>query len=102
MLGHESSNQSNLIGSDIKIPLNDYQLSMSLNKRVANDQSSPIGTLKNTALVKNDLTLGLTKFGKRNLITIELKDFSMDYGIPGSPEGHINGVDLTLRIKHKN
>ena len=97
LFGHESSNQSNLIGSDVNIPLNDYQLSMSLNNRSANDQSSPIGTLKNTALEKNDLTLNLTKFGEKDLITIELKDFSMDYGIPGSPEGHINGVDLALK-----
>ena len=97
LFGHESSNQSNLIGSDINIPLNDYQLSLSLNNRSANNQSSPIGTLKNTALEKNDLTLGLTKFGEKNLITIELKDFAMDYGIPGSPEGHINGVDLALK-----
>ena len=76
---------------------NDYQLSISYNNRSANDQSSPIGTLKNTALEKNDLTLGLTKFGEKDLITIELKDFSMDYGIPGSPEGHINGVDLSIK-----
>ena len=99
LFGHESSNQSNLIGSDVNIPLNDYQLSMSLNNRSANDQSSPIGTLKNTALEKNDLTLNLTKFGEKDLIIIELKDFSMDYGIPGSPEGHINGVDLALKNK---
>ena len=97
LFGHESSNQSNLIGSDINIPLNDYQLSLSLNNRSANNQSSPIGTLENTALEKSDLTFGLTKFGEKDLITIELKDFTMDYGIPGSPEGHINGVDLALR-----
>jgi len=97
LFGHESSNESNLIGSDINIPLNDYQLAISLNNRSANDQSSPIGTLKNTALEKNDLTLSLTRFGERDLISIELKDFSMDYGIPGSPEGHINGVDLALK-----
>ena len=97
LFGHESSNQSNLIGSDVNIPLNDYQLAISLNNRSANDQSSPIGTLENTALEKNDLTLNLTKFGETDLITIELKDFSMDYGIPGSPEGHIDGVDLALK-----
>ena len=97
LFGHESSNQSNLIGSDVNIPLNDYQLAISLNNRSTNDQSSPIGTLENTALEKNDLTLNLTKFGEKDLITIELKDFSMDYGIPGSPEGHIDGVDLALK-----
>ena len=97
LFGHESSNQSNLIGSDINIPLKNYQLSMSFNDRSANNQSSPVGILENTALDKNDLTLGLTKFGEKNLISIEFKNFTMDYGIPGSPEGHIDGVDLALK-----
>ena len=97
LFGYESSNQSDLIGSDINIPLNSYQLSISLNNRSANNQSSPLGTLKNTALEKSDLTLGLTKFRKKDLLTLEIKDFAMDYGIPGSPEGHINGVDLDLK-----
>ena len=65
LFGHDSANQSNWFGADVNIPLNDYQLSMSLNNRSANDQSSPIGTLKNTALEKNDLTLSLTKFVKK-------------------------------------
>ena len=97
LFGHESSNQSDLVGSDINIPLNSYQLSISLNNRSANNQSSPLGTLKNTSLEKSDLTLGLTKFGDKDLLTLEIKDFAMDYGIPGSPEGHINGVDLDLK-----
>ena len=97
LFGHESSNQSNLIGTDINIPLNSYQLSMSLNNRSANNQSSPVGTLKNTALEKSNLTIGLTKFREKNLLTLEIKDFAMGYGIPGSPEGHINGVDLDLK-----
>jgi iron complex outermembrane receptor protein len=70
---------------------------MSLNNRSANNQSSPVGTLKNTALEKSNLTLGLTKFREKNLLTLEIKDFAMGYGIPGSPEGHINGVDLDLK-----
>ena len=99
LFGHESSNQSNLIGSDINIPLKNYQFSMSFNDRSANNQSSPVGILENTALDKNDLTLGLTKFGEKDLISVEFKNFTMDYGIPGSPEGHINGVDLALKNK---
>ena len=97
LFGHESSNQSNLIGSDINIPLKNYQFSMSYNDRSANNQSSPVGILENTALDKNDLTLGLTKFGEKDLISVEFKNFTMDYGIPGSPEGHIDGVDLALK-----
>ena len=45
-------------------------LSLSLNNRSANNQSSPIGTLENTALEKSDLTFGLTKFGEKDLITM--------------------------------
>ena len=97
LFGHESSNQSNLIGSDINIPLKNYQFSMSYNDRSANNQSSPVGILENTALDKTDLTLGLTKFGEKDLISVEFKNFTMDYGIPGSPEGHIDGVDLALK-----
>ena len=99
LFGHESSNQSNLIGSDINIPLKNYQFSMSFNDRSANNQSSPVGILENTALDKNDLTLGFTKFGEKDPISVEFKNFTMDYGIPGSPEGHINGVDLALKNK---
>ena len=95
--GHESSNESKLLGANINIPLNTYQLFTSLTNRKSSDQSSPLGSLKNTALIKNDFTLAVTKFGTKNLTTLQIKDFSMDYGIPGSPEGHINGVDLDLK-----
>ena len=56
-----------------------------------------MGSLKNTALIKNDLSIAVTKFGAKNFTSLQIKDFSMDYGIPGSPEGHINGVDLELK-----
>ena len=90
--GHESSNQSKLLGTNISIPLNTYQLFTSITNRKSNDQSSPLGSLKNTALIKNDLSIAVTKFGAKNFTALQIKDFSMDYGIPGSPEGHINGV----------
>ena len=95
--GHESSNQSKLLGTNISIPLNTYQLFTSITNRKSNDQSSPLGSLKNTALIKNDLSIAVTKFGAKNFTSLQIKDFSMDYGIPGSPEGHINGVDLELK-----
>ena len=97
LFGHESSNQSKLLGTNINIPLKTYQLFTSLTTRKTNNQSSPLGSLKNTALIKNDLTIAVTKFGTKNFTTFQIKDFSMDYGIPGSPEGHINGVDLDLK-----
>ena len=97
LIGHESSNRSNFLGANIQIPLKDYQFSTSLSVRESSNQTSPLGTLKNTALIKNDFSFAFTKFGLKNYTTMQLKDFSTNYGIPGSPEGHINGVDLELK-----
>jgi len=96
VLGHENSNQSSFGGMDIVIPLNNYQFSSSLIRRESGNQSSPIGTLENTALIKNDYTHSITKFGRSSVSTFIIGNFSMEYGIPGSPEGHISGVDLTM------
>ena len=97
LMGHESSNQSNLLSANINIPLKSYQIFTNYTKRTARDQSSPLGDLKNTALMKDDFTFAITKFGQKNYTTLQIKDFAMDYGIPGSPEGHIDGVDLKLK-----
>ena len=97
LMGHESSNQSNLLSANINVPLKSYQIFTNYSKRTARDQSSPIGDLKNTALIKDDFTFAITKFGQKNFSTLQIKNFSMDYGIPGSPEGHIDGVDLKLK-----
>ena len=97
LLGHESSNQSNLFSANINVPLKSYQFFTAYTKRVSNDQSSPLGNLENTALIKDDLTFAITKFRQKNYSTLQVKSFEMDYGIPGSPEGHIDGVDLKLK-----
>ena len=97
LMGHESSNQSNLLSANINVPLKSYQFFTAYTKRVSNDQSSPLGNLENTALIKNDFTFSITKFGQKKHSTIQVKNFAMDYGIPGSPEGHIDGVDLKLK-----
>ena len=97
LMGHESSNQSNLLSANMNVPLKSYQIFTNYTKRTAKDQSSPIGDLKNTALIKDDFTFAVTKFGQKNFSTLQIKNFSMDYGIPGSPEGHIDGVDLKLK-----
>ena len=97
LMGHESSNQSNLLSANINIPLKSYQIFTNFSARTSNDQSSPLGNLKNTALIKNDFTFAITKFGQKNFTTLQFKNLAMDYGIPGSPEGHIDGVDLKLK-----
>ena len=97
LMGHESTNQSNLLSANINVPMKSYQVFTNYTKRTAKDQSSPLGTLRNTALIKDDFTLAITKFGQKNFSTLQIKSFLMNYGIPGSPEGHIDGVDLKLK-----
>ena len=96
LFGHESSNQSSLGNINIIIPFNNYQFSTSITKRVSKNQTSPKGSLKNTALTKNEYAYSVTQFGKKNITTLSFRDYSSNYGIPGSPEGHIEGVDLRM------
>ena len=101
IFGHESSNQSNIGSFNIIFPSNNYQFTSSLVKRDSKNQSSPIGSLKNTALSKSDVSSSVTKFGKSSISTFIIGEFSMQYGIPGSPEGHIAGVDLKMKNKNQ-
>ena len=101
IFGHESSNQSNIGSYNIIFPSNNYQFTSSLVRRDSKNQSSPIGSLQNTALSKNDVSSSITKFGKSSISTFIIGEFSMQYGIPGSPEGHIAGVDLKMKNKNQ-
>jgi len=97
IFGTESSNSS-LFGNIIcYLPINDkHQLRFSFLNRNTGDQISPIGTLANTSLSNQESTASYSYFGKDSRSTITYEQLSMDYGIPGSPEGHINGVDINL------
>ncbi len=97
LFGTESSNSS-LFGNVVcYLPLNyNHQLRFSLLSRNTGDQISPIGTLANTALSNLEATGSYSYFGKDYRSTFSYVQLAMNYGIPGSPEGHISGVDIDM------
>jgi len=98
VFGTESSSSS-IFGNIVYYqPINDKnQLRLSLLKRNSGDQMSPIGVVANTALTNNEVTGSYTYFGSDYRTTFSLEQIAMNYGIPGSPEGHISGVDIEMK-----
>ena len=97
IFGTESSSSS-LFGNVVcYLPLNyNHQLRFSLLSRNTGDQISPIGPLTNTALSNIEATGSYSYFGKDYRSTFSYGQLAMNYGIPGSPEGHISGVDIDM------
>ena len=97
LLGTESSNQSTFGNMVIYIPIqSQHQFKFTILNREANDQKTPLGVLGNTALTNNEISGSYSYFRQADRSTISLEHMSMDYGIPGSYEGHINGVDIHM------
>ena len=96
ILGGESFNKG-LHGSLMfYVPIKNNQLNVMINNRNTNNQTSPIGTLENTYSKTSNYKLGFTKYNKHSYVNFVFENFNMDYGIPPSIEGHINGVDIKL------
>ena len=97
LIGIESSNSS-LFGNFVAyIPINyRQQLRFSMLGRKTGNQISPIGPLANTGLSNFEITGSYSYFGKAFHSTFSYEKITMNYGIPGSPEGHIDGVDIDL------
>ena len=96
ILGHENSSNANVAYIGSIIPKGDYQICSSISSRTADDQSSPNGLVENTALSKLDMFISIGEYNQKGFSLLSLENFQMSYGIPGSPEGHINGVDLKM------
>ena len=94
--GGESYN-SGLYGNMIfYIPFGNNQLNLVASNRDTRTQTSPIRELQNTYSQTSNYKLGFTRYNKRGYLNFIFEDYSMDYGIPPSLEGHINGVDIKL------
>ena len=95
-LGSESFNQGLYGNIFFYIPIKNNQLNISLNNRVNDNQGSPIGVLDNTASNTKNYKLGFTSYMRNKYLNIIAENYDMDYGIPPSPSGHIDGVDIGL------
>ena len=67
-----------------------------VNRRRASDTQTPFGTLGNTSLSNMNFSAGTSLIKDWGYIGISGDDYRSDYGIPGSPEGHISGVNIAL------
>ena len=96
MFGGASYNKgiySNLI---FYIPYKNNQFNISINNRNTDNQTSPVGTLENTYSKTENLKLSYSKYNEHNYLNFIIENYNMNYGIPASYEGHINGVDIDL------
>ena len=94
--GYETGNQGFFNNFSVLTPVQNNNLRFSLSHRKAGDQQTPQGTLKNTSLNTTEGFIGLTRFKGHKRGTISIEHITMDYGIPGSAEGHISGVDMEM------
>ena len=78
------------------IPIKNSQINISLSNSSTKNQSSPIGELENTYSGTSNYKLGFTNYNADGYINFMIENYNMNYGIPPSLEGHMNGVDIKL------
>ena len=77
-------------------PIGDFAGNVEWNRRLASDIQTPIGVLKNTALSNVNFSGGASLIKPWGFIGASGSSYRSDYGVPGSPEGHISGVNIAL------
>ena len=78
------------------IPIGDLAWRLELNRRSTDDTHTPIGVLENTSLSQTNFSTGISMVKDWGHFGFSGGSYSSDYGIPGSPEGHIQGVTIDL------
>ena len=101
LFGTESSNNSKFGNIISYFPINKRnQVRFSILNRATDNQTAIMNDttkiLKNTALNNNEMMGTYSYFGKKNQLIFSFSKIKMDYGIPGSLEGHIDGVDIKM------
>ena len=94
--GAESFNSAIYGNIFLYIPIQNNQINLSINKRNTQNQTSPIGELKNTKSKTTNYKLGFSEYYQNSFINCIIENYNMNYGIPPSQEGHMNGVDIKM------
>jgi len=92
----ESVNSGWASTTGLVAPLGPFATRFEWNRRLASDTQTPIGTLENTWLSNVNFSTGTSLIKDWGYIGFSGGRYRSDYGIPGSPEGHIRGVNITL------
>ncbi len=77
-------------------PIGDFAGNVEWNRRLASDIQTPVGVLENTALSNVNFSGGTSLIKPWGFIGVSGSSYRSDYGVPGSPEGHISGVNIAL------
>ena len=97
MLGWESFNQGVYGNVSLYIPIKNNQLNITINNRKSDNQTSPTKELENTYSEVSNYKLGFTRYNDDGYINFIIEQYDMNYGIPPSLEGHIDGVDIEMK-----
>lgn len=92
----ESVNTGLMSRTGIMVPLGDFAGNIEWNRRHASNTQTPIGMIENTALSNQNFSIGTSFIKPWGFIGASGSRYRSDYGIPGSPEGHIDGVNIAL------
>ena len=77
-------------------PIGDFAGNVEWNRRRASDIQTPMGVLENTDLSNVNFSGGASLIKPWGFIGASGSSYRSDYGVPGSPEGHISGVNIAL------
>ncbi len=92
----ESVNSGITATTGLTIPIGDLAWRLAWNRRYADDTRTPVGILENTSLSNTNFSSGASVVKNWGHLGISGGRNRSDYGIPGSPEGHISGVNIEL------
>ena len=92
----ESVNSGLMGTTGLTVPIGDFAGNLEWNRRLASDIQTPIGVLGNTALSNVNFSGGASLIKPWGFIGASGSSYRSDYGVPGSPEGHISGVNIAL------
>jgi len=92
----ESVNSGITGTTGLTIPLGDLAWRIQWNRRHASDTQTPVGILENTSLSNTNFSTGASVVKGWGHIGISGGRYRSDYGIPGSPEGHVKGISIAL------
>ena len=96
VLGGANGDESSFINTIYHHPFSSNQITISGLFRKTGEQLTPKGVLKNTSSLNSGFFAGIANYNENGRISTSLESLAMDYGIPGSPEGHISGVDIEM------
>ena len=96
IFGSESFNRAIYGNFMLYLPVKNNQINLFLSDRQTKNETTPIGILENTKSKITNYKLGFTHYIKNNYLNLIMENFNMNYGIPPTSIGHINGVDILL------